>query len=110
MEKKWYDGIEDLVVEAYRERGLKAVRCDFKGANDRCCALGALYNQDYGSNKDDTYFVAAKVGCPAYEVELFMRAFDVAIEPDSYFDPAETDPAYIAGVRTAQAVKLAGLI
>ena len=79
-EKKanWLDGIEDRVVEAFRARGLKAVFGAFLPMNGKCCALGALFHDEFAKvdNGQYTVVVQAATGATQMEVWDFIYGFD----------------------------------
>jgi hypothetical protein len=103
----WLDGIEERVVAAYRQHGLRATPHEFVGEG-ACCAVGALC---FGLLNVETWnqakVAARHLDAPPDDLWSFVYGFDAGCEgiPEQKISEART-----AGYRTAEAVKAAGLL
>lgn len=109
----WLDGIEERVVAAYREHGLRALPGHMTPVDGCCCALGALNGGKQVLGGADAAIEA--LGIPSAEGWELAFGFDEGLlENRPYMMPSEyvtqaKQEAYDAGLRVAKAVIEAGL-
>lgn len=102
--KQWYEGIEERVVQAYKETGIRPQQATWAA-----CALGVCSIQQgtpIADNEDGSpeANAAEMMGASINEINAFIDGFDES--KTEWKDTA----AYNAGVRTWEAVKAAGLV
>lgn len=76
----WRDDIEERVVRAYQEHGLKAKPFSFRVEDGCCCGLGALlYSLKKDPARESFTGVGTELGMTRQEVEDFTDGFDRAM-------------------------------
>lgn len=94
-----WDGIEQRVIDAYHRRGLEPAKFSFSG--ERCCALGALYNDRFDHIGLE---LAADLGVSYTEATMFTYGFDAGLGARENH-PYTGSAAFDAGVRTGIRVR-----